>query len=356
MTKAKPSKKDVRNSRLWRQRIKEPIIVVRNRVRGLLARRSHRSFRRTQRRDYVRPLKLPGYWAFTNRVRRLLWQNRKTFGLLALSYTVLTVVLVGVASQETYTQLSEMLRSTSGEIFQGNWGEVGKAGTLLLAGVSGSFTDPLSESQQIYAVFLSLFTWLTTVWLLRALIAGRKPRLRDGVYNAGAPILATFLVGLLLVVQLLPVALAAVGYGAAGASGLLAGGVEAMLFWTVVLLLGTLSLYWMTSTFIALIMITLPGMYPMRAIRAAGDLVAGRRIRILLRLLWLLLLVGIVWIVIAVPVILFDTWLKSVFPAIQWLPIVPVVLLVMGTLTVMWTASYVYLLYREIVDNDAESA
>lgn len=356
MTKSKASKKEVPNSGLWRQRMKAPFIAVRNRVRGLLSRRSHRSFRRTQRRDYVRPLKLPGYWVFTNRVRRLLWQNRKLFGLLALSYAILTVVLVGIASQDTYTQLSEALRSSSGDVFDGNWKGIGEAGLLLLAGVSGSFTETLSEGQQIYAVLLSLFIWLTTVWLLRALVAGRKPRLRDGLYGAGAPILATFLVGLLFVVQLLPVALAAIGYAAAASSGLLAGGIEAMLFWAAALLLGTLSLYWMTSTFIALIMITLPGMYPMRAIRAAGDLVAGRRIRILLRLLWLFLLVAIVWIVIVVPVILFDTWLKSVFPAIQWLPIVPVVLLVMGTLTVMWAASYIYLLYREIVDNDAEPA
>jgi hypothetical protein len=203
---------------------------------------------------------------------------------------------------------------------------------------------------------LLLFTWLTTVWLLRATFAGKKPKLRDGLYNAGAPILPTFLVGLLLLVQLLPVALAIVGYTSASATGLLNGGIEAMLFWSVALLLGTLSLYWITSTFFALIIVTLPGMYPFQAIKTAGDLVVGRRIRILLRLLWVALIVAVLWLVIMVPIILLDTWIKGMLPAIEWLPVVPVALLVMSTLTVVWVASYVYILYRKVVDDDAAPA
>jgi len=330
---------------------------LRRRVQGLLTRRPHRSFRRSRRRDYVRTLKLPGFWAFTNIVRRVLWKHKRTFGLLALVYALLTVVLVGIASQDTYDQLRAVFEDTGGDIFSGNWGEIGKAGMLLWAGVTGSLTNTASESQQIYGSILLLFAWLTTVWLLRAILAGRQPRLRDGLYNAGSPVLAMFLVGLVMIVQLLPLALAIIGYSAATTSGLLGGGgVEMMLFWVVAGLLALLSLYWATSTFIALVVVTLPGMYPMQALRTAGDLVVGRRIRILLRLLWMLLLIAIAWVVVVVPIILFDAWLKGVFSAIAWLPIVPVVLLIMSTLTVIWSGSYVYLLYRRIVDDDAGQA
>jgi hypothetical protein len=176
------------------------------------------------------------------------------------------------------------------------------------------------------------------------------------LYSAGSPILATFLVGLLFLVQLIPLALAVIGYSTAVSVGLLTGGIEAMLFWAVALLLGGLSLYWMTSTFIAMIVVTLPGMYPMDAIRTAGDLVVGRRLRILLRILWMLVIAAIVWVVTMVPIILLDTWLKNLLPALQWMPIVPVVLLVMSTLSVLWAASYVYVLYRRIVDDDAAPA
>lgn len=329
----------------------------RRRVQGLLARRPHRSFRQTRRRDYARSLKLPGFWTFTNIVWKTLWKYRRTFGLLAIVYALLTVVLVGIASQDTYDQLRAVLEDTGGDIFSGNWGEIGKAGLLLWAGVTGSLTNTASESQQIYGAILLLFAWLTTVWLLRAILAGRQPRLRDGLYNAGSPVLAMFLVGLVMVVQLLPLALAIIGYSAATTSGLLGGGgVEVMLFWVVAGLLALLSLYWATSTFIALVVVTLPGMYPMQALRTAGDLVVGRRIRILLRLLWMLLLIATVWVLVVVPIILLDAWLKGLFPAIAWLPIVPVTLLIMSTITVIWSGSYVYLLYRRIVDDDASPA
>jgi hypothetical protein len=330
--------------------------IVKLGTRNLLNRRPHRSFQRTRKRDYVRSLALPGYWAFTNQVRKTLKQHRRPFLWLVVVYAILTVALVGLASQDTYTELSTTLRQTSGEVFKGNWGELGKAGLLLVSGVTGELNMTLTEAQQIYAVIVIFFTWLTTVWLLRAMLAGKSPRLRDGLYNSGAPILPTLMVGGLLVVQLLPVAIAVLGFVALVPFGILDGGVESMIFSMAAFLLITLSLYWITSTLIALIVVTLPGQYPMQAIRAAGDLVVGRRLRILLRLLWLLLIVAIAWAIVMVPVILFDAWLKGVFPAINWLPIVPIALLTLGTATVVWSASYIYLLYRRIIDDDAAPA
>lgn len=328
----------------------------RARIHWLLRRRPHRSFQRTRRRDYVRALKLPGYWTFTNEVRRLLWQHKRLFILLALLYGALVAALIGIASQDTYLQLSDTLRSTSTHIFQGNWGEIGKATLLLGSGLVGNLNDQPTDIQKLYAILLALFAWLTAIWLLRAILAGSKPRLRDGLYNASAPFLSTFLVSLLVVVQLLPVAIAAIGFSAASSSGLLDQGIEAMLFWVVALLLTTLSLYWLTSTFFALVVVTLPGMYPMQALKTAGDLVIGRRLRIMLRILWLLAINVVLWIIVMIPVILFDTWLKGIWPTIQWLPLVPVALLIMESVTIVWTAAYVYVLYRKVVDDDTAPA
>lgn len=353
---AKPKKQTSTKPKTLLDKVKKPFVALRRRVGGLLKRRPHRSFRRTRRRDYVRSLKLPGHWAFTHFVWKTLWQHRKLFSLLMVVYAVITIGLVGIASQDTYSQLNTEIKKTGDELLTGNWGQLGQAGLLLMTGVTGGINDTMTEPQQIYAAIILLFTWLTTVWLLRALLAGKHPRLRDGLYHAGAPMLSTVLVGLVAIIQLLPLAIAVIAYAAAAATGLLDKGVEAMLFWVAAGLLALLSLYWLTSTFIALVVVTLPGMYPMHALRTAGDLVVGRRLRILLRILWLLLGIAIAWIVVLVPIILFDTWLKSLLPAIQWVPVVPVALLAMGTLTVIWAASYIYLLYRRIVDDDAAPA
>ncbi len=354
-TKKKPTPKKSRPQKAS-QLLKRPFAELQSGISNYMLRRPHRSFRRTRRRDYVRSLTLPGYFAFNMYVRKTLWANRKIFLLMSLVYAVLTAAMVGVASQETYTALTDTIRGTEGELFSGDWGEVSRAGLLFVTTVTGGITANLTEVQQVYAGLIALLTWLTTVWLLRNILAGHKVKLRDGLYNAGAPILSTVLVGVVLVIQLLPVALALIAYSAAASTGLLAGGVEAMLFWIGAGLLALLSLYWITSTFIALVIVTLPGMYPMQALRTAGDVVIGRRIRILLRIVWLLLGVAVAWVVVMIPVILFDTWLKGTWSETEWVPIVPIMLLALSSLTVVWSASYIYLLYRRVVADDAAPA
>jgi hypothetical protein len=326
------------------------------RAKAFLARRPHRSFRRTRRRDYKRSLILPGYFAFTKEVRKTLWAHRKLFGIMMIIYVIITGTLVGIASQDAFNTLNDTLKDTGSELLNGNFGQVGGAALLFFAATTGAISQPLQDTQQIYATLVGLMTWLTTVWLLRNVMAGHKVKLRDGLYSSGAPILPTFIIVIVVLLQLIPAALAAIGYAAASSTGLLNGGVEAMLFWIAAGLLVALSLYWVTSTLIALVIVTLPGMYPMKALKIAGDMVVGRRIRILLRLLWMLLGVVVLWAVIMIPIIILDTWLKSVITQLQNIPTIPVLLLLLGSFSVVWIASYVYLLYRKVVDDDAKPA
>lgn len=330
-----------------------PMVI---RVRKLLARRPHRSFRLTRRRDYKRSFKLPGYWSFTNYVRATLWKNKKLFGGLALTYVLITIVISGFGAQETYANLSTTLKEGSGDLFKGNWGSVGQASVLLVSTITTGLSPDLSQAQSILGGLAAFFGWLATIWLLRNTLAGHSPRLRDGLYNSGSPVIATVLVGFIVTLQLLPAAFAVIIYSAAQASGLLDVGVSAMLVWSGVVLLAFLSIYWISSSFIALVIVTLPGMYPLQAVRTAGDLVIGRRLRMLFRLIWLGLVIAVVWALVTIPIILFDDWVKQLVPAVSWFPLVPLVIMSMGSLTLLFAASYVYLLYRRIVDDDAAPA
>lgn len=325
---------------------------VQERLGDLQSRRPHRSFRRTYRRDYVRSLKLPGYIAFTRQVAALLWRNKRVFAPLVITYSVVSAILVGVASQDTYSQIQSIIDQSSKSFFIGAWGELGKAGLLLFTGITGSFMPELTEGQQILSGFLVIMTWLTTVWLLRAIFADSNPRLRDALYNAGSPILATILVGLFIILQSLPLGAALLIYSFSSSVS----GVIAMTFWLAASLLALLSVYWITTSIMALVIVTLPGMYPWKAIRAAGDLVVGRRLRLLLRMLWLLLTVVLIWIFTMVPTILFNKWLISILPALKSAPIVPVALLVVTSFVTVWVSTYFYMLYRKVVDDDARPA
>lgn len=320
------------------------------------SRTPHKSFRRTYRRDYVRSLEVPGYVSFTAEVWRTLWRYKVTFGSLIAVYAVVSGVLVGFASQGMYSQLSELLRSTGGEVFEGNIGKLGEAGVLLMTGLSGGLNANLTEAQQLMSGILILFTWLTTVWLLRAFLAGHTPGLRDGLYNSGAPVIPTFFLSILLLLQLIPAAIATIGISAAIPTGLIDQGVEAMLFWVVVLLLVVLSMYMISGTLFAMIVVTLPGMYPLHALKTANELVVGRRLRIMLRIVWMVIIVLLSLAVTIIPIILADAWIKGVFSAIEWVPVVPIALLFVSSASVVWMAAYIYLLYRRVVDDDSAPA
>lgn len=321
---------------------------------AFLMRRPHRSFKRTYRRDYIRSLKLPGYWAFTVKVWQMLWRHRRIFGLLLILYTAASLLLGGITNQDTYQQISDLLNKSAGEVIKGTWGSAGQAGLLLFSVfmTPGNFT----AEQQIYLVISGVMLWLATVWLLREIMAGRKPRMRDGLYSSGSPIIASVLVLLIGIIQLIPIAVAALVYAGLATTGLLTEGLGMMLFWSFAVIVVALVLYWMTPTFIALVIVTLPGMYPLRAMRAAGDIVIGRRLRILYRLLWMLLIAFLGWMAVMIPVVLFDTGIKNAVPAIKSVPIVPVVAALMSSLTAVWASAYIYMLYRRVVDDDASPA
>ncbi len=320
-----------------------------------LKKRPHRSFRRTRRRDYARSLQLPGYIAFTAQVNRTIKAHRRTFGLLVVLYAAIMLILGGVTSQDVYTQISDMLHASGGDAANGGLSAIGQAG-LLLVSTFASGPGNLTADQQIYLGFALLLVWLATVWLHREFMLGRRPRLRDGLYNSGAPVVSTLAIMLVLVAQLFPIGIVALAYAGLSSVGLVDSGFGSMLFWVFAAIVSALVLYWITSTIISLVVVTLPGMYPLQALKASGDLVVGRRLRIAYRLLWGQLVVLVTWLIIFVPLILVDTWLASVWKWFDNVPLLPVIAAIASSASVVWLASYVYLLYRKVVEDDAKPA
>lgn len=328
--------------------------ALRMRNAAFLMRRPHRSFHRTYRRDYIRSLELPGYLQFTGQVWRTLWSQKNTFLLLAVLYALASLLFGGITNQQSYQQIAGLVSQSGGQILHGAWGSVGQAGLLLFA----AFISPqsLTAEQQLYLALFGVMIWLATVWLLREIFAGRRPKMRDGIYSSGSPLVASFVVVIVLLVQLMPAALVALVYSALTQSGLLVEGLSTLLFGIFALLMLTLVLYWITPTFLALVIVTLPGMYPFRALKAAGDIVVGRRLRILYRLLWMLLVVALSWLVVMIVMVLIDTGITHLWPALNWLPLVPIAAALMGALSAVWASAYVYMLYRRIIDDDASPA
>lgn len=308
------------------------------------ARRPHRSFKRTYRRDYARSFQLPSYLGLTLQTLGTLGRNRRLFGTFFILYAVASAVVLGVVNQSNYSALVSSLKNISPDVWP-------RTLAIFANAISGGLTNTATSNAQVFGGLLAVLAWLTMVWLLRHVVNGTKVKLREGLYSSGAPIVPTVLVAIVGLVQCLPLLAVVIGYSAAAGTGLLNGGIEAMLFYAAAGLLTLISLYWLTSTFIALVIVTLPGMYPGAALKAAGDLVVGRRLRLILRLLWLVAVILVIWAIVLIPIILLDNVIS-----LPWLPLVPVCVLALTTVTLMVSSTYIYLLYRKLVDDEAKPA
>lgn len=332
--------------------LKSSIVKVKKRRSDFLERRPHRSFRLTRRRDYVRPWNLPGYWSFTNEVRLLLWSNKWLFAKFIALYSVFSFIIIGLLSQDNIELLGQSVNQLGGNVVAGELSGLVQNFAIFTGVFTGAFSQSLTESQQVYSGILFLIGWLTAVWLLRQILAGHKKiKLRDGLYSSGSPLVSTFLILMVLMVQFLPFAIAILAYGVADSVDIFSDVLFTTMFWIVELLMVVVSAYWITSTAIALVVVTLPGMYPLKSLKASSDLVIGRRLRILYRLTWLLVSVLALWAIVLLPAILINQ-----IDLLSDAPIVPIAVLLLNSATLLWTSSYIYLLYRKLVSNDAKPA
>lgn len=313
----------------------------------------HKSFKRSYREDYERRTTLSGLNAMAARAFKIIFKNWKLFIPLILIVVIANIILVGLMSQDTYDSFSDAIDETNQDVAKGQLGNVGKAGLMLIGTItSGGLTKGMSEVQEVFMVLILVITWLVTIYLVRHLLAGQKIRLRDGFYNALTPLISTFLIVAFIFIECIPIFIVTITYSAAVSTEFLNTPFYAAIYFVFAGLLILLSAYLLSSGLIALVAISAPGLYPVTAINTANDLIAGRRIRFIIRLLYLVLVLAIVWIVVMLPIILIDAGLKSAFEWMSDIPVVPFFLQVMTTFTVVYSATYLYLFYRELLDMD----
>ncbi len=313
--------------------------------------RPHQSFRRSYREDYARNLTVPGLLHHTVDTFKMIFKHWKTFGLMLVLAMIFNIVLVGIMSEDTYTQFQDMLDQTQENLGVEGIGYFAKAGLLLMSTITtGGLSQGTSEVQQVFAVIIFLLIWLATIFLIRHYLAGNNPKLRDALYNAFTPLVSTFVVLAIIFTQLIPVFIVIITYSAAVTTGFLSTPFYALIYFIFAALMLLLSGYFLSSSLIALVAVTAPGLYPMTAIRTASDLMQGRRIKFIIRILYIAIVLIILWVVIMLPITALDLWLKSMIDWLSGVPIVPFFLLFMTCFTFIFATTYLYLFYRRMLD------
>ena len=312
----------------------------------------HHSFKRSYREDYVRPLKTPGLVAHAWMTLKVLFKNWKLFGGLLFIIVFLNMFFVGLMNENTYQTVQESIDESSELLQYGELGRVAKSGLLLISTVTtGGLTNGMSEVQQVFVFLFAAITILVTVYYLRHLLAGNKPSIRDGLYNALTPLISVMLVLLLLLVHLIPVFIFTVLYSTAVSTEFLNEPLYAFLFWLLGSLLILLSAYLVPVSLLSLMAVTVPGIYPMQAVNAVTDLIQGRRTKLIIRVIFAFLFLAVLWVVIMLPLIWLDLVLKQNVDAVEGFPIIPFFLQIMTTFTVIYLTSYLYLYYRRMLDD-----
>lgn len=310
----------------------------------------HKSFKRSYREDYKRETNVPGVMAHIFKSFGMIFKNWKLFLPLMIIVVLLNALLVGIMDQSNYAKYQEVLDEASLQIAGGDIGNVAKAGLLLISTVStGGLSGESSEAATVFGVLIFLIIWLTTIFLLRHLMAGHKVKLRDGLYNAMTPLISTFVVLIVTLIQCIPIFLLVVAYSSAVQTDFLATPFYALVFFIFASLMIILSAYLLSSSLIALVAVSAPGLYPVKALRTASDLMMGRRVKFILRLIALIIALAILWVVIMLPLILLDMWFKQ-FEWAAGIPFVPICLTVMTCFTALYITVYLYLYYRWMLD------
>ena len=306
----------------------------------------HYPFKRSYREDYVRETDVPGVMYHIFATFRILFKNWKLFLPFLIIVVVLNAALVGLMSEASYQQFQDLLDETTVQIAGGDIGNVGKAGMLLISTITtGGLSGESSESAIVFSVIILLIMWLVTIFLLRHLLAGHKVKLRDGFYNALTPLISTFVVFAIGVLQCIPIFFLIIVYSAAVQTDFLATPFYALVFFIFAALMILISGYLLSSSIIALVAVSAPGLYPIKALRTASDLMMGRRVKFIIRLVAVAIMLVIVWVLVMLPLILFDLWMKT-FDWAAEIPFVPVCLASMTCFTVIYVTAYLYLYYR----------
>lgn len=315
--------------------------------------RLHRSFKRSYYEDYQRKTELPSLTSQASAAFKMFFKFWKIFLPLLLIFVGLYIFLIGAMSENTLADVKANVEQTNKDVADGKIGTVGKAGLTLLGIISTGGLTTMNDAQVVIAVLLFTIIWLVTIYLARHLLAGHQEiKMRDGFYSALSPLVSTLVVGLIIFLEAIPIMLTIIVFQVALTTEFLSTPFYALLFFMFAALMIALSLYLLSSSFFAIIVVSAPGLYPLTAVRMAKNLIMGRRLRFLIRVFYLVIIVALLYLLLLMPAIILDGVLKAQFAwlAESKIPFVAIIQLTITVFIFIYLSIYFYLFYRALLD------
>ncbi len=293
----------------------------------------YRSFRMHKRVKHHAP-SLPNSYKLMKKALRLMWVNKKPLFFFTLIYGALFLLFVrGIFNPINIGDIRFEIESSLGE----GSGTSFEANRLVFGQLASTLASGLSGEQSIYQIMLLVIGGLALIWLFRQHQAGNDVSVRMAFYRGMYPLIPFLLIVYLLLLQLLPGVIGNFLYTTVVAGGIAVNGLEQFIWLLLYVSLLLLSFYLISSTSMALMIVTLPEMTPMMALRRARELARFRRFSLFRKILALLLFIGLFFIVIVFPALFITAWLaQGLF-------------LLLSILTLPFAIAYLFVLYRELL-------
>lgn len=219
---------------------------------------------------------------------------------------------------------------------------------LLIAVIYGLMIGASKDTMIVISIVLFLSVWLLALFFARRIMAGEKVKFRDGLFNAMTPFFAALIVMIVLAIQCIPIMILIIANTAAIETNLFGDMFYGSLFVIFAALMIALSSFLLSGSLMALIAVSAPGMYPIRALQLSYELMAGKKIGFLFRLVVMLVVLGLVWLVIVGSAVLinlaFTNWLNT-----ELTLLVPMAIFIAVFFSVIYSAVYLYIYYRKLL-------
>lgn len=278
--------------------------------------------------------KLSNAFKLSQKTWEVLRDNYKLFLSITVIYGLLSLLLVqGLSGLSDVSSLKNQLN-------QGLNGHLNSVSSSLnvFAVLLGSASSGSTQTSGTYQIILGLITSLVIIYSLRHVYSGAKIRLLDAYYKAMYPLIPFILVLLLVCVQLIPFIFGAALYSTVITNAIAVNFFEKLVFLVIFIVLAIITLYFLSSSLIALYIVTLEDMTPRKALRSAKELVKGRRLSVIRKIIYLPIVLLIIAGVLMLPFIL---WLSAIA---AW------VFFVLTMLSLSVIHAYMYTLYRELLN------
>jgi len=292
-----------------------------------LKQRTYKSFRLAKPIKYAgRPL--PSSWQLLKKSAQFLWLHKKSLGGVLLVFGVIHFIFVQGVSAGDFSEVKQIYDDSIGGL---------NGGIALFTYMVSTIGQANSVEGGIYQSILFIIVSLAIIWALRELMASKQIRIRDPYYRGMYPLVPFTLVLLVIGLQTIPALVGAWLYSVVVSNGIAVSVVE-QLFWLVVFFIfALLSFYMLCSSLMALYIVTLPDMAPMRALRSARNLVKYRRWMIAKKVIILIISLLVVASVVMLPLLML-------------VPIAAPVIFYLGTIVALgFVHVYFYHIYRELL-------